>query len=238
MANRQPGHYTFGRRNSVDIYKILDMLVEDENESGLVLPFTRVYDTDYKLPRNRHGIFNGSWVGDNQLDISDTYGPVNNPDIPTGINFYTGVVVALDGTATSSTNWGAPILAKSPRYGENVIGVVVGGTGPTLANQARGPAKTGGVLPGYENEGLVIQYAGQCPVLLVETDSVSVRGRFLETSPGTSGTAVTDVTSGIYQFGLCLTNSFASGMTAGHGPGLTGLLGNYVNAFIRPVETE
>jgi hypothetical protein len=240
MANRQPGHYTFGRRNSVDIFKIYDM-VGDEFSDPIFLPYTRVYDTDFKIPKDRctQGS-KGSWVGDNQVDITDRYGPTGNPGIPTGINFYTGVVVALNGTGTTATNWGTPILGKAPTFAENVIGVVAGGTGPTLGNLVRGPAKSGGFTGpnNPKNEGLVIQYSGQCNVLLAETDSVSIRGRFLETSTGVSGTAASDVTAGIYQFALCLTNSFASGMTAGHGPGLTGLLGNYVNATIRPVETQ
>lgn len=240
MANRQPGHYTFGRRNSVDIFKIYDM-VGNEFSDPVVLPYTRVYDTDYKLPKNRIGsnAAGGSWVGDNQVNIENSYGPVGNPGIPTGINFYTGVLVALNGTGTTATSWGSPILAKAATFAENIIGIVVGGTGPTLGNPARGPVNTGSFTGNnVKRQGLVIQYSGQCPVLLETTESVSIRGRFLEASLGVSGTSVTDVTAGIGQYGVCLTNSFASGMTSGHGPGLTGLTGDYVYATIRPVETQ
>lgn len=240
MANRQPGHYTFGRRNSVDIYKIYDM-VGNEFSDPLILPYTRVYDTDFKLQKNRGFNLNGKgvWVGDNQTWVDSS--SIGNGG-PTGINFYTGMVVALAGTGVIATgeNWGVPVGARNPTYTENLIGIVVGGTGPTSANLPRGPRNTGNftgtVSPKYED--LVIQYAGQCPVLLQAGESVSIRGRFLGLSSLVSGPATSNVTAGLGQYAVCLTNSFASGMTGGHGPGLTGLTGNYVYAFVRPVETN
>ena len=229
MANLQPGHHTFGLRNSVDIYKIFDM-VGNEYSDPLVLPFTRVYDTDNKMTKVRTSNF-PVWAGDNQTNL-------NNFSIMAGVtatNFYTGVLVGLTGAAGDTE----PIKAKGTAYSETVIGVVVGGTGPTLGNLARGPKNSSGFTGSDKRKQyIVVQYAGNCPVLLDESESVSVRGRFLELSTGVSGAAYTDVTVGLGQFGLCLTNSSASGMTAGHGPGLTGLLGNYVNGFIRPVETN
>ena len=243
MANRQPGHYTFGRRNSIDIYKIYDMVGDEYTSGTIVLPYTRVYDTDYGVQKNRSTSWSdvglsGVWLGDNQTPVPfvDLVGTFTG----TVINFYTGMAVAIFGTGTTANTGSFSVAAKSSANTENIIGIVAGGTGPTSANLTRGPFNTGNFTGtiGPKFEDIVVQYAGQCPVLLDQSEPTSVRGQYLFLSSGVSGASIADIGSNVGAYGVCLANAYASGMTAGHGPGLTGLLGNYVNGFIRPVETN
>lgn len=201
MANRQPGHHTFGLRSATDIKSI------DSMRASLAdVQYCTVYDITFK--QRKYAIGNDS---DFFLMPSQTYLDGS------GDYFYTGVVVAPFNAGTGTSP--AMRLAKATADNERVIGIVAGGTGPTTANQSR--------LAG------IVQYSGKVPVLLQIGQSTSIRGRFLQLSPGVSGTSNTNVSSAIGQYGVCTTNAYASGMV-----GITGLTGNYVTAFIRPIETE
>jgi hypothetical protein len=136
--------------------------------------------------------------------------------------FYTGAVV----TAYAYDTQPGVRLAKAPSDIERMIGVVIGGTGPTIANENRLPDGEGTSV-------IVIQYSGSAPVLLQIGESVNARGKFLELSTGVSGTSIQDGSVGVGQFGVCETGAYASGMT-----GIIGMTGNYVTAFLRPVENE
>lgn len=201
MANRQPGHHTFGLRSATDI-KFIDSMRSSLSD----VQYCTVYDTTFK--QRKYAIGNDS---DFFLMPSQAY--LNG----SGDYFYTGTVVAPFNAGTG--NAPAMRLAKASADSERVIGIVAGGTGPTTANPPR--------LSG------IVQYSGKVPVLLQIGQASNIRGRFLELSTGVSGTSNANVSAGLGQYGICTTNAYASGMT-----GITGLTGNYVTSFIRPIETN
>lgn len=205
MANRQPGHHTFGLRSSEDIIYINGLT--NYPAEVVNMRYGTVYDTTFK--QRKHIATDGAtgFTIPSQIALSgDEF--FQRP-------FYTGVAV------TAATAYGGPAMryAKGSADTERIIGIVAGGTGPSLANLGR--------LSG------VLQYSGRVPVLLQIGESTSARGEFLAVSSGVSGTSNTNLSSAIGQYGICVTNGYASGMV-----GITGLTGNYVTAFIRPVETE
>jgi hypothetical protein len=221
MANRQPGHHTFGQRTSVETKQISLMFAPDS--VGSLEKWQTVYNTDYK--RRQYSavdtMLGGSiaakfipfMTGNETMLFVDNF--IQQP-------FYTGAVV----TALAIDTQPGVRLAKAPSDIERMIGVVIGGTGPTIANENRLPDGEGTSV-------IVIQYSGSAPVLLQIGESVNARGKFLELSTGVSGTSIQDGSVGVGQFGVCETGAYASGMT-----GIIGMTGNYVTAFLRPVENE
>jgi len=222
MANRQPGHHTFGKRTSVEVREISLMFYPEA--TGNLEKWQTVYNTDYKR-RQYSSVDTFSYPGWEARYIPFMTG--NEVMVYVNIDFrnevfYTGAAV----TAYTSGAQPGIRLAKATSDNERTIGVVIGGTGPTIANVNR--------MPGGELSSIaVIQYSGSAPVLLQIGQSVNARGKFLELSTGVSGTSIGNVSAGVGQFGVCETNSYPSGMT-----GITGMTGNYVTAFIRPVENE
>jgi len=200
MANRQPGHHTFGLRSPEDIIYINSLT--NYPAEVLTMRYGTVYDTTFK--QRKH-------ISTDEASLFTTPSQVWLPSINA---LYTGVAV----TAVSAYGGPGLRLAKGTSDTERIIGIVAGGTGPSYANLPR--------LAG------VCQYSGRVPVLLQIGESTSARGEFLIISNGVSGTSTTNQSTTIGQYGICVTNGYASGMV-----GITGLTGSYVTAFIRPVET-
>ena len=226
MANRQPGHHTFGLRTAEQIVDIYTMTADwDVNGER----YQSVYNTTYKSRQTSPSDYRQNGWGNpaifmtgNQVILYSLNLGVTN-DYPT----YTGLVVAPIHPGTGGTGIYAPYVknAKATGDSERMIGVIVGGTGPTIANQIR--------------DLVTVQYSGSAPILMAIGESSNTRGKFLQLSTGVSGTAIQNNSAYIGQFAICETGAYPSGMTAVAGlTGLTGLTGNYVTAFIRPVETE
>lgn len=221
MANRQPGHHTFGQRTSVEVKQISLMFAPES--VGNLEKWQTVYNTDYK--RRQYSAVDtmlGGGIAAKFIPFMTGNEIMLFVDNFTQQPFYTGAAVSA---YTADTQPGVR-LAKAPSDIERTIGVVIGGTGPTIANENRLP-------DGEGTSDIVIQYSGSAPVLLQIGESVNARGKFLQLSTGVSGTSIGNVSAGVGQFGVCETNSYASGMT-----GIIGMTGNYVTAFIRPVENE
>jgi hypothetical protein len=220
MANRQPGHHTFGLRTAE---QIVDVYTMTGGWDYIAERYQTVYNTTYKSRQTSPSDYNFVGFGNPAIFLTGNQVILGslNLGVTTGYPTYTGLVVSPFHPGTGGTGIYSPYVknAKASGDAERMIGVIVGGTGPTTANQIRSL--------------VTVQYSGSAPVLMAIGESSNSRGKFLQLSTGVSGTAIQNNSAGVGQFGICETGGYASGMT-----GLTGLTGNYVTAFIRPVETR
>ena len=227
MANRQPGHHTFGLRTAEQIVDIYTMTAGwDVNGER----YQSVYNTTYNSRQTSPSDYALSGFGNPAMFMTGNQVILNslNLGVTSGYPTYTGLVVAPFHPGTGGTGIYSPYVknGRAPIDSERMVGVIVGGTGPTTANQIRSL--------------ITVQYSGSAPVLMAIGQSSNSRGKFLELSTAFfSGTSIQNNSAYIGQFAICETGAYPSGMTAVAGlTGLTGLTGNYVTAFIRPVETN
>ena len=213
MANRQPGHHTFGLRNSTEIMDTVSMF----NATFPKQQYQTVYDTTTK--QRKTGSFDFAAASPSTF-ITPSQVYLNG----SGPYFYTGMVMTAYNAGTGASPAMRP--AKGSGDTERPIGVFVGPKGPTAGNN------------GYQTG--ILQYSGEAWVLLEIGESVNIRGQYVYVSLSTTGTSSADVSAAIGGYGICTTGATANGVTGGWGPGLTGigLTGNLVRAFVRPVETN